>query len=107
MRKAQMVTVMMQNEEGKEYLLTAEVEAAQKAKVAYDQYFLPFYEKEAVVLFDLFRAAPIGDKDAIVDIHHRFKVLDSHMKSLLTTIETGLLASSQLEQIAKEKEDAN
>lgn len=93
------------NSDNQEPFLIAEVEAAQKAKVAYDQYFLPFYEKEAVVLLDLFRSAPIGDKEALVDIHHRFKVLDNHMKSLLTIIETGLLASAQLEQMAKEKED--
>lgn len=95
------------SEEVKESMLIAEVEAAQKAQAAYDQYFLSFYQKEAVTLFDAFRAAPVGDKDAIVDIHHRFKLLDSHMKSLLTSIETGLLASSELEQMAKEKEDGN
>lgn len=95
------------SEEVKESMLIAEVEAAQKAQTAYDQYFLSFYQKEAVTLFDAFRAAPVGDKDAIVDIHHRFKLLDSHMKSLLTSIETGLLASSELEQMAKEKENDN
>lgn len=96
----------MLNEEQQEYILLAEAEKAAKAQAAYDQYFKEFYEKEAVVLIDLFRATPIGDKDSLVDIHHRFKVLDTHAKSLLTSIETGLLATVQLNEMAAMKQMA-
>jgi len=76
--------------------LAKEVEAAQKAKEAFDSYFAEFFEEKEAMIIQAFRATPAGDKDTIVNIHLMFKALDAHKHDLITKIETGKMATIQL-----------
>lgn len=94
----------MLNEQEKAKLQN-EIEIAEKARVAFDHYFSPYFEKKEADLMAAFRSAPIGDREHLNNIHGLFKAIDAIKNDLLSSIETGKLAAMMIaadqEEISK------
>lgn len=76
--------------------LMKEVEASGNAKQAYDLYLKDFFEEKEAVIIEAFRNAPVGDSAMLMNIHLMYKALDAHKHDILTKIETGKMATVQL-----------
>jgi hypothetical protein len=79
-----------------EMQLVKEVELATRAKQAFDLYFKDFFEEKEAIIIEAFRSAPVGDSAVLMNIHLMYKALDAHKHDILTKIETGKMATVQL-----------
>ena len=86
--------------------LAGEVEAANKATTAFNEYFAEFFDDKEKSLITAFRETKVGDSDSLLRIHMLFKSIDALKLDLITKIETGSLAQAQL-VAEKEKENDN
>lgn len=76
--------------------LQSEIQVAEKARFAFEQYFSAFFEQKEVDLINAFRSAPVGDVKALSDIQCLFKAMDALKRDLIISIETGMLAEVTL-----------
>lgn len=84
--------------------LMKEIEISGNAKTAYDLYLKDFFEEKEAVIIEAFRNAPIGDSDMLMNIHLMYKALDAHKHDILTKIETGKMATIQLNAAEETKQ---
>ena len=82
--------------------LQQEIEKANQAKQAYDTYFSHFFERKEQDLLTAFRSTPIGDREALCNIHMLYKSLDAIKTDLIVSIETGILAQHALQEDQQE-----
>lgn len=76
--------------------LQSEIQIAEKAKFAFEQYFAAFFDEKEADLVKAFRSAAIGDEKALSDIQCLFKAMDALKRDLIISIETGMLAEVTL-----------
>lgn len=93
------------NDADKEKLLL-EVHLSEGAKLAWEQFFAPYFDAKIVELFESFKNYPITDERGIMIIKQQAMALDGLKDELLHHINTGKMATKSLNE-EEEKEDGN
>ena len=73
-----------------------EVNAARQMQRQKAAWLDEFFERKDLLLWDAFKSVPLRDKDALVDIHHAAKSLESLRQEIQTVMDSGKLAQAAL-----------
>jgi hypothetical protein len=76
-----------------------EIERAKgdEAKRVWDSFIEPVFGEKEELLFEAFKATPVRDQEALTLIHLQYKALESVKQHFAEAINTGQMASMQLE----------